>query len=66
MIEIPGNWELAKAMPSADPVKWRRQEEWNQAEAKAAELRAQGYTVTITAGMGGAPIITAVPPGGAA
>lgn len=65
MINIPGNWELAKALPTHDNTAWRRDEQWRLANEKAAELRAQGYTVTVIPGTSGAPVINAVP-GGAA
>lgn len=66
MIEIPGNWELAKAMPTADPVKWRNEEEWRLANEKVAQLRAEGCKVELTAGLGGRPVITVLSLGGAA
>ncbi len=55
MIDIPGNWELAKAMPSHDPMEQRRRHQLDIAEARAADLRAQGYNVTIIIGANGSP-----------
>lgn len=66
MIDIPGNWELAKALAPQDQTKWRNEEEWRQANAKVAQLRAEGHTVELTAGLGGRPVITVTSLGGAA
>lgn len=61
MMEVQGNWELAKSL--AQPT--RNSMQWDVAEQSAANLRAQGYTVTISTNASGAPVIHATP-GGAA
>lgn len=58
MIEIPGNWELAKAMPTHDQVKFRSEAEWRLANERAAQLRKEGATVDIAPGADGRPVIT--------
>lgn len=62
MMEVQGNWEMAKSL--TQPT--RRSMEWELAETEAANLRAQGYTVTISTNASGGPVINATPPGGAA
>jgi hypothetical protein len=58
MIEVKGNWEMAKALDSGVPTpEKRRAHQWEVAEAKAAELRAEGFTVTIDTDASGGPVI---------
>lgn len=61
MIEVQGNWEMAKSL--AQPT--RRSMEWDLAESEAAKLRAQGFTVVINTNAAGGPIVTVVPQGAA-
>lgn len=62
MMEVKGNWEMAKSL--TQPT--RRSMEWDLAETSAANLRAQGYTVSICTNASGGPVIHATPPKGAA
>lgn len=59
MMEVKGNWEMAKSL--TQPT--RRSMEWELAETEAAKLRAQGYTVDIKTNAAGSPVVTVVPKG---
>jgi hypothetical protein len=61
MIDIPGNWELAKAMPTQDQIKWRADAEWRLANERVEQLRKEGANVTIAPGANGRPVITVTP-----
>ena len=61
MIEVKGNWEMAKSL--TQPT--RRSMEWELAETEAAKLRAQGFNVVITTGAAGSPIVKVIPQGAA-
>lgn len=61
MIEVKGNWEMAKSL--TQPT--RRSMEWELAETEAAKLRAQGFVVVINTNAAGGPVVTVVPQGAA-
>lgn len=66
MMEVKGNWELAKSLESGVPTPdKRRAQEWQIAESEATKLRAQGFTVVINTNAAGGPIVTVVPKGAA-
>jgi hypothetical protein len=66
MIEVKGNWELAKSLESGVPTPGkRRAQEWQIAESEAAKLRAQGFVVVIETNAAGGPTVTVVPQGAA-
>lgn len=66
MIEIPGNWELAKALAPQDQTKFRIEAEWQLARQKVTQLSNEGCSVQLTAGADGRPVITVTSLGGAA
>lgn len=58
MMEVQGNWELAKSLNTGIPTpEWRRSQQWEIANAKAAEMREVGHIVTVEADAGGNPVI---------
>jgi hypothetical protein len=61
MMEVQGNWEMAKSL--TQPT--RRSMEWELAEAEAAKLRSQGFVAVINTNAAGGPVVTVVPQGAA-
>jgi hypothetical protein len=58
MMECREGWTLAKSLNTGIPTpEWRRSQQWEIAEAKAAEMREAGHVVTVEADAGGNPVI---------
>lgn len=58
MIDAKQPWELAKSLQTFDQATHRRTAQWQIAQQKATELRAQGFTVTVSPDSDGYPVIT--------